>query len=194
MLIDPEGPDGHEHVRRAEPGEGHDVRVCRGTTAPRPWRHTTSKVYAYDENGNVTRHHGERGRHRRLARRSSLTGRGYDTLDRITSDSQPLPDGGARPDQYTYYANGMRKTVTDPAGVVTQYTYDGQNRLKTATTSHGTPDAATTSYTYWPDGLLNEVTYPNTVKATHVYDKADRLRTVTNARGADRALELRLHL
>ena len=47
----------------------------------------------------------------------------------------PLPDGGTRTVAYTYFSNGTRKTVTDPAGSVTQYAYDGQNRLKTATTA-----------------------------------------------------------
>ena len=84
---------------------------------------------------------------------------------------------------YTYFGNGTRKTVTDAEGLVTQYTYDGQNRLKTATTAFGRPEAATTTYTYWPDDLLKTVATPNGVVATHGYDKADRLTSLTNAKG-----------
>src|SRR5262249_20918888 len=83
---------------------------------------------------------------------------------------------------YTYFKNGTRQTVTDPAGAVTSYTYDGQNRLKTATTAAGV-----TKYTYWPDDLLQTVTYPNNVVASYGYDKADRLMSLANEKILDPA-------
>src|SRR4029079_1804166 len=58
------------------------------------------------------------------------------------------------------------------------YTYDGQNRLATATTAGGV-----TSYAYYPDDLLRSVTYASGVIAAHAYDKADRLASLVNARG-----------
>lgn len=98
----------------------------------------------------------------------------------MLSETVPLPEGGStRTVEYTYFNNGTRKTVT-AAGSTTTYTYDGQNRLKTATV--GTEPA--TTYTYFPDGLTDTVTYPNGVVATHTYDKADRLINLTNAVGA----------
>ena len=111
------------------------------------------------------------------------TTRIFDGLDRLTSETQPLPDGGNRTLGYSYFRNGTRKTVTDPAGSVTQYAYDGQNRLKTATTD-ATGSPRTTTYGYEPDGLLKTVSYPNGVVATHGYDKADRLLSIVNVRGA----------
>ncbi len=83
----------------------------------------------------------------------------------------------------SYFRNGTRKTVTDPSGSVTQYAYDGQNRLKTATTD-ATGSPRTTTYGYEPDGLLKTVSYPNGVVATHGYDKADRLLSIVNVRDA----------
>ena len=55
--------------------------------------------------------------------------------------------------------------------------YDGQNRVKTMTTS----DALVTNYTYYPDDLLKDTTNPSGVKASRTYDKADRLLTLENA-------------
>jgi YD repeat-containing protein len=83
------------------------------------------------------------------------------------------------PSRDTYWNNGARKTVTDPASQVTSYTYDGQNRLETATTAAGV-----TSYTYWPDDLLKTVSYPSGVVATYGYDKADRLLALENKKDA----------
>jgi RHS repeat-associated protein len=152
--------------------------------ATRPWRYTASIDYGYDENGNLltTDEHVASGTD--PPEPPLRTVREHDRLDRLTKETQPLPDRSSREVSYTYYRNGLRKTVTDPADSVTQYTYDGQNRLETATTSFGTAGAATTRYTYWPDDLLHTVNYPNGVVATHEYDKADRLFTLANAKGA----------
>jgi RHS repeat-associated protein len=107
------------------------------------------------------------------------TTRGYDDLDRLTSETSPLPDSGSRSVGYAYFANGTRKTVSGPSGETSSYTYDGQNRLATAVTAGGS-----TAYAYFPDDLLRLVTYPNGVTSTHGYDKADRLTSIANARAA----------
>jgi RHS repeat-associated protein len=115
-----------------------------------------------------------------------VTRRTYDDFDRLETETTTLPDGtGERTVSYTYYRNGVRKTVTDPQGNVTFYTYDARNRVQTVTTHFGTASAKTTTFGYWPDGLLKEVQYPNGVVASYGYDLADRLLTLTHAKGVE---------
>jgi YD repeat-containing protein len=115
-----------------------------------------------------------------ILRRPLVTTREYDDLDRLLSETSPLPDGGSRTVTYTYFANGTRKTVTGPSAETSSYTYDGQNRLATATTAGGV-----TSYAYYPDDLLRSVTYPSGVTAKHAYDKAQRLTSLVNDGGTN---------
>src|SRR6185503_8724600 len=141
------------------------------------WRFTTGMTYDYDPNDNLTKIDES------VASGTDppsilTTARTYDDFDRLTSETSPLPDGGTRTVGYEYFRNGSRKTVTDPAGQATSYTYDGQNRLATAVT-----DGGTTTYSYFPDDLLREVAYPNGVTAAHAYDRADRVLAIVNARG-----------
>jgi RHS repeat-associated protein len=150
----------------------------------RPWRHTASMAYAYDENNNLTRADEQVASGSDPPGTTLTTTRAFDKLDRLLSETVPLPDGGFRTVGHTYYRNGLRKTVTDPSGLVTFYDYDGQNRLRATTTGQSTPQAGTTTQTYWPDDLLRSVTYPNGVTATHGYDKADRLTSLVNAKAA----------
>jgi RHS repeat-associated protein len=149
--------------------------------AYRPWRHTTGVSYTYDGNNNLQRAD-ETVASGTDPPATLTTIRSYDDLDRLASETAPLPDGGIRPVAYTYYRNGTRETITDPAGLVTRYTYDGRNRLESATTAFGTPAAAATTYTYHPDDLLRTVDYANGVVATHVYDKADRLKSLAQTK------------
>ena len=74
-----------------------------------------------------------------------------DPLLSKATDWVNLPDGATRTVSYAYFDNGTRRSVTDPDGLTTAYTYDGKNRLATATTDSGTPQAQTTTYAYWPD-------------------------------------------
>jgi len=52
-------------------------------------------------------------------------------FDRMLSETVTLPDGGTKTVSYTYFKNGNRKTVTDPAGATTQYGYDAVGNLIT---------------------------------------------------------------
>src|SRR5262249_43731928 len=107
----------------------------------RPWRHTTGMVYAYDPNDSL-KQVDESVASGTDPPEVLTTSRTFDNLDRLMSETTMLPDSPssgqrARTVAYTYFKNGTRKTVTDPAGAPTTYAYDGQNRLKTATTAAG---------------------------------------------------------
>ena len=90
---------------------------------------------------------------------------------------------------YTYFRNGTRQTLTDPAGLVTTYSYDGQNRLATVTTAAGLAQ-----YHISRTVCSRVSTLPNGVTATHRYDRADRVRSIVNAHGEEHHLVLHLHL
>src|SRR5262249_652739 len=107
------------------------------------------------------------------------TTRGYDDLDRLASETTTLPDGSGRTVGYSYFRNGTPQSGTDPDGLSTSYTYDGQNRRAPAPTA-----ARLTTYAYFPDDLLKTITYPNGVSASYSYDRADRLTSLVNAHGA----------
>src|SRR5262249_5746442 len=94
--------------------------------APTLFKHTTEIAYGYDDNDNLV------SIDESVASGTDPpsvlhTDRAYDRLDRLTSETAALPDGGSRPVSYTYFANGLRKSVTE-ASVSTTYSYDAQNR------------------------------------------------------------------
>ena len=79
---------------------------------------------------------------------------------------------------YTYYVSGSPATKTDASGT-TVYTYDGQNRLKTATCSDGTKDV----YTFDDNGNRLTKTFTDSegivTVTSYEYDKANRLTKST---------------
>ena len=112
----------------------------------RPWRHTTGVNYDYDANGNLTEIFES------VASGTDppvvfQTSRKYDAFNRLEWEISPLPHGGTRKVSYTYWNNGARKTVTDPANQVTSYTYDGQNRLETRHHRRAAPRSTPTGRT-----------------------------------------------
>ena len=66
--------------------------------------------------------------------------------------------------EYSYYPNGLLKTVKDAKGRITTYTYDSANRLKEITYADGkkdtfTYDAAGNMLSYPKDGVTGTITY-----------------------------------
>ncbi len=144
----------------------------------RPWRHTTGIAYGNDKNSNPTSIDETVASGTDPPELTHLvTSSGYDSLNRLEGEATTLPDGDTRTVGYSYFGSGTRQSVTDPEMGLTSYSYDGQNRLKTATTA-----ASATAYGYFGDDLLHTVSYPNGVTATHGYDKADRILSLVNAR------------
>ncbi len=182
-VTDPKGQvvtNGYDELNRLK------TRTYQALPADLPslWWHIKQVGYVYDENGNLRQVDEQVASGTDPPNTTLTTTRTYDSLDRLETETQPLPDGGSRTVSYTYFGNGTRKSVTDPENRITEYSYDGQNRLQTATTEFGTPQASTTAHTYLPDDLLDEVRYPNGTVAKHSYDKVDRLLSVVNSRAA----------
>jgi RHS repeat-associated protein len=103
-----------------------------------------------------------------------------------------------------YNAHGQVLQTQDANGVVTAYTYDERQRLKTRTEAFGTGAARTTTFTYDPRGLLAQVDLPAGTASnaagtggsptgrrfTYAYDDAQRLVSVTSATGEQMSYQL----
>ena len=160
---------GRLSTRRFEPPTG-------GWTAP--WQYTTEERYFYDPNSNLDRVEELDVRSGGGTPPVRVTTRGYDRLDRQTSETVTLQDASTKSVTTEYWRNGQVKSVTD-AQAATSYSYDGQGREEIVTTSAGE-----TRKTYYPDGLVKEISFPNGTKRVHGYDKADRVLSIVTTKGA----------
>ena len=147
-----------------------------GWTAP--WQYTTEERYSYDPNSNLERIEERDVRSGGGTPPVRVTTRGYDRLDRQTSETVTLQDASTKTVATEYWKNGQVKSVTDPQGL-TSYTYDGQGREWTVVTSAGE-----TRKTYYPDSLVKDISFPNGTKRAHGYDKADRLLSIVTTKDA----------
>ena len=96
-----------------------------------------------------------------------------DANDRITSVSADDKDF-----TYTYYGDGLIKSITYPGGnIVTSYTYDNANRLTKLETKNGNTVLKTYSYEY--DGVGNIISVSGSENAEYTYDDLYRLATST---------------
>jgi len=77
---------------------------------------------------------------------------------------------------------GQPLSSTDPNGIVTNYTYDLRDRLKTITRDP-TGVNSTTQFTYDNAGQIQVITLPDSSTLTYAYDTAHRLTSVTNNLG-----------
>lgn len=78
---------------------------------------------------------------------------------------------------------GRPTTVEDENNVETDYDYDSNGWLESATRAPGTALEAVTSFTYDANGNLTGVQLPNGVDVTYTYDDAQRLTDITDDLG-----------
>ncbi len=98
----------------------------------------------------------------------------YDTLNRITSEIDPLN----KVTSYSYGATSLPNSRTDANGQTINYTYDALQRL----TQKSYPDSSSTTFTY--DSRNNILTAANSaISYSFTYDAANRIKTVTDSRG-----------
>ncbi len=125
-------------------------------------------TYHYDPAGNLLR---------TVAAGGQQTYYTYDASGELTAiaySASAVPAIG-----YAYTPDGQQSEITDSAGT-TSYTYDGDERLLTATST--TSAGLTTKYSYAYDAAMNNVTltYPNGRTVTDHYDDAGQLSKVTD--------------
>ncbi|MGO4608494.1 RHS repeat-associated core domain-containing protein [Variovorax sp. 2RAF20] len=75
--------------------------------------------------------------------------------------------------QWTYTAQGLTSSQTEPNGAITSYTYDTRGNALTSTNALG----HVTSYTYDTANRVASSTAPNGLVTTYTYDLRDRLLT-----------------
>lgn len=101
----------------------------------------------------------------------------YDVLSRLTEFRTGSTAGQpATVVRAAYDAAGNRKTMTDPSGGVTTYTYDALNQLSSFT------NPANQTYAFEYDALSRrkKVTRPGGLSTTYAYDAGNRLTSLTH--------------
>lgn len=83
--------------------------------------------------------------------------------------------------QYTYYEDGLRKSMTDPENNLVEYTYDKAKRLATAKRNTVTES----TYEYNALGLRTKLTYGNTSYAEYEYNHSLRWLTKLSNKKSD---------
>jgi RHS repeat-associated core domain len=165
---------------------------ARGNVVKVIYHDGSTRLYTYDAYNNVTSETDELG---------NKTFYVYDAKHNLTVQAKPL-DGAT---QYTSSANqslfaierfvyyttaqantmcgkqigGLLKTVTDPEGGVTTYTYDQYGYIATVKN----PGNNTTTYQYNKLGWLKSITTPKSYTTTYYYDKAGNLLKQVNPDG-----------
>ena len=87
---------------------------------------------------------------------------------------------------YTYYADNLLQSVTDPLGRVTTYSYDAFGNANSIVQLSGTSSAVTTTAVYDPTNSFNQITSstdPLNHTTNFAYDATGNLVTVTNPLG-----------
>jgi RHS repeat-associated protein len=136
----------------------------------------------YDGNGNpVTRHVFEMTPSG-TAEAERLEQSGYDTLNRPTSQQDPL----GHTTTATYDESGNLLTVTDALGHLTTYGYDERGRRVSmvdavGNKSGGTPAAHKTQWAWDRSGKQTSMTDAESHATTYAYDSIGRLKTITYA-------------
>ena len=108
---------------------------------------------------------------------------GYDNFDRLQTRTDPL----AHIESFGYDGNSNLTCETDRRGKVSQFQYDGLNRVVFAgfgaSTCNGGPYESTTSYSYDGGNRLQSVVDSVSGTVTPIFDGLDRLKSETTQQG-----------
>jgi RHS repeat-associated protein len=146
--------------------------TLNGTVAMAQAVQNTTTSYEYDAMGNRTKITDPLGH---------VTTQSYDSLDRLTQQTQPVPAaGGTSPIvKFSYDGQDLLSTVTDPRNLVTSYAVDGLGNLSALTS----PDTGTTNKTYDAAGNLKTSTDARGKTNTYSYDALNRLTQIGYSSG-----------
>lgn len=134
---------------------------------------SSTVTYTYDAKSNVLT----------LIDANTDTTNEYDDLSRLTkvTDKKYSPN---KIIQYTYYEDGLRKSMTDPESNLIEYTYDKAKRLATVKRNSTTES----TYEYNALGLRTKLTYGNNAYAEYEYNHS--LRWLTALRNKKSTAEI----
>jgi len=112
-------------------------------------------------------------------------------LNKVQVDGLSTPNNSDSSNvKYNYYPNGQLKSIsypplTDGSILITEYTYDGLNRVRNVTNKKGTTVLSSSSYTYDDNGNISTlsqsmINQPIQTK-TYDYDKLNRLISISRS-------------
>ncbi|MGO4703878.1 RHS repeat-associated core domain-containing protein [Dyella sp. 2RAB6] len=104
--------------------------------------------------------------------------RSYDDFDRLTGES--TPQGVVA---YSYYANGLRKTMSAASQALVSYQYNDNDQLQSLTQG-----SEAVNFTYDAANRRQTLMLPNGIKATYSYDDANELVGLTYATAGNVAI------
>ncbi|MDI4649597.1 RHS repeat domain-containing protein [Cohnella hashimotonis] len=119
-----------------------------------------TELYTYDDNSNLTGG---------TTRKGTTVTNTYDELNRLKSWAS-----GAENGSYTYYKNGLRKSMTDETGT-TQYFYRLDNQLEKVIY----PDGKFIQYSYYDNGQVSSITDPFGKVINYEFNQDDQIKKVT---------------
>jgi RHS repeat-associated protein len=95
------------------------------------------------------------------------------------------PNGGDLVTGYTYNAQGLVATQTDPLGRITKFDYNAAGQVTAVTSALGTPDQAVERRAYDAAGNVTMIVGPNNDVTEYTYNPTNRLTRVHDALGHD---------
>ena len=105
----------------------------------------------------------------------------FGTSGQMSTDTYALGTPQQQTFTYTYYADNLLESVTDPLGRETTYTYDANGNLTQVTRLAGTQNALTTSFGYDPTfSQLTSVTDPLTNTTSFGLDSHGNTTSITD--------------
>jgi len=163
------GTTGHAYDEHGELTETTDARLVTVTRVLDPLDRVTEVHYptssldtTYDYDDPTPGSYGQ-GRLAAITRHGQTVAYAYDAYGRMTRDGDLT---------YAYDANGNRRRIVYPGGVIADYTFDLADREESLTVTHGalvTP--AVNAAGYLPAGPLTALTLGNGAQETRLFDE-----------------------